>query len=357
MYYYLSAVPGQYTHTHTVTHICRHYVNRNTNTQMKSFKHVGCCEMADKQVQTEYSVETLLNIANSSKLLKCGKCADLKLQLSQALSELSLVQLIVDLLNKEYKHKQDEQTFDMVRNYCWIQATSNHQKKPKIIGENSTHYIPTTTNRFELLSNLTKDADEYRPEKDTGKEPCSYSGCLQRQFDHKESISMGNYKANTKIAKHTCKKHDSAKNGNCRKQQPHAEDSTHRIPVLVNGLTTVDVSKKNICQKPKSSSRQNKGHKIVIISDSHARGSASNVKHNLNDNYRCSGFVRPGANIDTLTSSTTEYIKHLTNNDIIVFWGGTNDVSKNNSHDGLKHITNFVKVNSHTNIILMSVPH
>jgi hypothetical protein len=40
----------------------------------------------------------------------------------------------------------------------------------------------------------------------------------------------------------------------------------------------------------------------------------------------------------------------------IVFWGGTNDVSKNNSQDGLKHITNFVKVNNHTNIILMSAP-
>jgi len=61
------------------------------------------------------------------------------------------------------------------------------------------------------------------------------------------------------------------------------------------------------------------------------------VKHNLNDNYRSSGFVRPGANIDTLTSSTTADTKHLTNNDIIVFWAGTNGVSKNNSQDGLKH--------------------
>jgi hypothetical protein len=89
---------------------------------------------------------------------------------------------------------------------------------------------------------------------------------------------------------------------------------------LVNGLTSRDVSTKYICQKPKSSSQQSKEHKIVIISDSHAQGSASNVKHNLNDNYRCSGFVRPGANIDTLTSSVMEDIKHLTNNDINVFF-------------------------------------
>ena len=32
-------------------------------------------------------------------------------------------------------------------------------------------------------------------------------------------------------------------------------------------------------------------------------------------------------------------------------------MSKNNSQDALKHIMNFVKVNSHTNIILMCVPH
>jgi lysophospholipase L1-like esterase len=59
----------------------------------------------------------------------------------------------------------------------------------------------------------------------------------------------------------------------------------------------------------------------------------------------------------TLTSSMTEDTKRLTNNDAIVFWGGANDVSKNNSQDGLKHMTNFVKRNSHTNVIIMSVPH
>ena len=151
------------------------------------------------------------------------------------------------------------------------------------------------------MSNLTKDADDYRLEKDTDKEPRNYSGCLQRKFFHKETISTGNYKTNTKVAKHTCKKHESAINGDYRNQQPHTKDSTHRIPVLVNGLTSMDVSMKNICHKPKSSSQRNKEHKVIIISNSHAQGSASNVKHNLN-NYRC-GFLRPGANIDTLISS------------------------------------------------------
>jgi hypothetical protein len=36
--------------------------------------------MVDKQVQTECNLETLLNIANSSKPSDCGNGADLELQ-------------------------------------------------------------------------------------------------------------------------------------------------------------------------------------------------------------------------------------------------------------------------------------
>ena len=88
--------------------------------------------MVDMQVETECSVETFLNITNSSKLSNCEKCVDLNLQLLQALNELSPVQLIVDLLNKEYNYKRNEQTFNIVRNVYWTQVTSNYQKSLKI---------------------------------------------------------------------------------------------------------------------------------------------------------------------------------------------------------------------------------
>ena len=100
---------------------------------------------------------------------------DLELQLSQARNELSSLQLIFDLLSKELKHKQDEQSPDVIRNGYGSQVTSNYQKKPQKVGENSTHYIPTTTNRFELLSNHTKDTDVSWPAKDTDKDPRNYS--------------------------------------------------------------------------------------------------------------------------------------------------------------------------------------
>jgi hypothetical protein len=65
--------------------------------------------------------------------------------------------------------------------------------------------------------------------------------------------------------------------------------------------------------------------------------------------------VKPVDNADTLSSTATGDIESLTKKDIIVFWGGTNDVRKNNSRDEFKHIVKFVEINSHTNIIVMRV--
>jgi hypothetical protein len=45
---------------------------------------------------------------------------------------------------------------------------------------------------------------------------------------------------------------------------------THAIPVIIKGLTSVEMNKKNINHKFKSSAQQNQGCKIVIIGNSHA---------------------------------------------------------------------------------------
>jgi hypothetical protein len=52
----------------------------------------------------------------------------------------------------------------------------------------------------------------------------------------------------------------------------------------------------------------------------------------------------------------TVHINLLTKNDLIIFWGGSNDVSKTNSQEGFKHLVNFVQSNNQTNIFLMCVP-
>ena len=67
--------------------------------------------------------------------------------------------------------------------------------------------------------------------------------------------------------------------------------------------------------------------------------------------------MKPGADITPLTSSVTEETKSRTLKDILVFRGGANDVSRNDSQEGLRKLTKFVEVNSNTNIILLCVPH
>lgn len=134
-------------------------------------------------------------------------------------------------------------------------------------------------------------------------------------------------------------------------------DTEGKIPVRANGVTAAKnrVKKTNI-PKQINLAQHEKKHKIIIVGDNHTRGLASNIKHNLNNDFDLKGFVKPGADITTLTSSITMDTKHLTLKDILVFWGGANDVSKNKSQDGLKSLTKLVEQFNYTNITLMGVP-
>jgi hypothetical protein len=136
-----------------------------------------------------------------------------------------------------------------------------------------------------------------------------------------------------------------------QKETNKHDGSNHKKTSVKTSVST----KKRFHKCPKCS-KQRRKHKIIIAGDSHTRGLASNLKHNLNNDFDLNGFVKPGADINMITSSLTVDSKHLTSNDILVLWGGTNDVSKNNSKDGLKSLTEFVEIHN-TNIALMCVPH
>jgi hypothetical protein len=109
----------------------------------------------------------------------------------------------------------------------------------------------------------------------------------------------------------------------------------------------------NMCTKPSS---QIKEHKIVLIGHSHAKDCRVRVKNLVNDKCDISHFVKLGSGADILTKSAKNDVRNLTKSYVIVFWGGANDVSKNNSMIGLSHIINFIKDNTHTSIIVLSVP-
>jgi len=66
-----------------------------------------------------------------------------------------------------------------------------------------------------------------------------------------------------------------------------------------------------------------KRNKIIILGDSHARGCASEVQHNLDHTFETQGTVKPGANLEEIVTPPTDTTTKLTKKDVVVIWGGT----------------------------------
>ena len=98
-------------------------------------------------------------------------------------------------------------------------------------------------------------------------------------------------------------------------------------------------------------------NKVLILGDSHARNCSQRVKHNLCHNAEVQGIVKPGADMETIVSTSIKSVEKLTKKDTVVVWGGTRDVGKNESAKGLHQLKNFVQQNNQTNFIVISVPH
>jgi hypothetical protein len=64
----------------------------------------------------------------------------------------------------------------------------------------------------------------------------------------------------------------------------------------------------------------------------------------------------PGAGMKQIVNSGKEEINNLKGDDVIVVWGGSNDISKQNSQEALKHLHNFTKTYHDVNVIVMSAP-
>jgi hypothetical protein len=84
-----------------------------------------------------------------------------------------------------------------------------------------------------------------------------------------------------------------------------------------------------------------------------ARGCASEVKQQLNNEYEVFGFINPGSGMKDIKESAKMQMAELT----VVLWGGSNDIARNNSVVGMKHILDLLISSTHSNVILLSVPH
>jgi hypothetical protein len=82
---------------------------------------------------------------------------------------------------------------------------------------------------------------------------------------------------------------------------------------------------------------------------------ATELKHNLNDDFQAIGIAKPGSTLVSIAKSTCSDIKTLKKTDVCVIWGGTNDIGKNETSAGISAMCDLVSLKN-TNVIVINVP-
>jgi len=101
---------------------------------------------------------------------------------------------------------------------------------------------------------------------------------------------------------------------------------------------------------------KNDKRKIVIIRDSHARNCAAGLQRQLGRKCSVIGHIKLGAGMKQIVQTGRDEIEKLNGDDVLVVWGGSNDISKQNSQEALRQLSNFVKKCQDVNVIVMSAP-
>jgi len=79
-------------------------------------------------------------------------------------------------------------------------------------------------------------------------------------------------------------------------------------------------------------------HKVLIIGDSQARNSVSELQHRLGSTFAVSGFVKQGAGMTAIVHTVKDYIMKLKSDYVIVILGVSNETGKNYSREAMKHL-------------------
>jgi hypothetical protein len=140
------------------------------------------------------------------------------------------------------------------------------------------------------------------------------------------------------------------------------------IPTLINGQISSKDSSLNIKQTPPQQqkmkqkttkmleSSSSKRNKVLITGDSHVRGLSEKIRNHLNVAFNVSGITKPNADAKSVTSSLHFEAENLTKKDLLIFYGGTRDISRNETSKGLKALKAFAHRTIHTNVFLLEAP-
>jgi hypothetical protein len=98
-------------------------------------------------------------------------------------------------------------------------------------------------------------------------------------------------------------------------------------------------------------------NKILIIGDGHTRGLSERIRNYLNVPFNVTGITKPNADAESITSPLHFVAENLTKKDLLIFYGGTRDISHNETNKGLRSLKTFAHRTIDTNVILLEDPH
>jgi hypothetical protein len=68
------------------------------------------------------------------------------------------------------------------------------------------------------------------------------------------------------------------------------------------------------------------------------------------------GFIKPGARSNAIIKTAEEEVSSLKHKDVVILWGGSDDIVRNNTKEALKNLSNFMNSNKNVNTVLINPP-
>jgi hypothetical protein len=267
----------------------------------------------------------------------CVNCVNLQHKLSEALTELSSAKYIIKLLQKDLNATSDygnelSSWYEMPHhslkggeissanlvstqgpNNKWISTNLNQFTKPNKYSKGRN--MPTgeyirTHNQYEPISNPTDPTTGNR----STKKPTAL-----KEVD-KENLTASKQKHDNKIPE-------------CPFSTPNLQNISDSSPHQTKSQNRPTPGKCLSRNKPK----------IVIVGDSFAKGISGELKRNQRNDLEVIGYVRPGSSMEGITKLAKQEITTLTKKDMIVVWGGANDIARNEANNALTHTINYVE--------------
>jgi hypothetical protein len=240
--------------------------------------------------------------------------------------------------------------------------------KMKLI--NSKEQI-VTANRYEALAiESGTSGNENRMKTVCENKPRAKNNSQKENMMHTEQDCFIIKESQEELNRKTKVQHN-LQNRRLTRQQTNIKEEivTYTIPSIINGRLSRENASESVNLRTSLQKRvklntlketvtvAHRRHKILIIGDSHVRGLSDKVSNGLDDAFSVTGITKPNADTEGIISSLHLLIDNLTKKDLIIFYGGTKDISRNESRKGLCFLKAFAQRTVNTNVILLGAPH